>query len=268
MVGVRLLIKKGVFMEFKKSLLMLTCVFAVAQVFADASVDEADVKGTKKCLNVRNLNVCNLATINTLAVTGNETVGGTLAVSGNESVGGALIVSGNETVGGNLAVSGNEAVSGSFEVSGDAVVGGTLAVAGLLSLTSPNVLDYGSFYTDAAGALATGIDLSTGVSTSSYTALSGGTGTGVTVADAGTYLVWYSVYGANNTSAWQLEVNATPVPGSGATNSTSSTVQYSHGNGFAVVTAAAGQNITIVGSNAVLATAPGNSVLFSILRVR
>ncbi len=120
-------------MKFKISLLMLTCVFAVAQVFANASVDEADVKGTKKCLNVRNLNVCNLATINTLAVTGNETVGGTLAVSGNESVGGALIVSGNETVGGNLAVSGNEAVSGSFEVSGDAVVGGTLNVAGLIT---------------------------------------------------------------------------------------------------------------------------------------
>ncbi len=88
MVGVRLLIKKGVFMEFKKSLLMLTCIFAMAQVFAD----DAEVKGTKKCLNVRNLNVCNNATIaGSLAVAGSETVGGSLSVNGTLSVGGAQI---------------------------------------------------------------------------------------------------------------------------------------------------------------------------------
>jgi hypothetical protein len=71
-------------------------------------------------------------TVATLAVTGNETVGGTLAVTGNETVGGTLAVTGNETVGGTLAVTGAATLS-SGTVSGNLTVSGHTTFEGVTS---------------------------------------------------------------------------------------------------------------------------------------
>lgn len=81
---------------------------------------------------VDTLGVTTLATIATLNVTGNETVGGTLSVTGSETVGGTLQVSGATTVLSTFHVTGQTTLSGG--VAGALTVGGTVtAAAGTIS---------------------------------------------------------------------------------------------------------------------------------------
>ena len=114
------------------------------------------------------LNTSGLATLNSVSVTnntsigGNETVGGTLSVTGNTnlstlatsglatlnsvSVTNNSSIGGNETVGGTLAVTGNTSLStlntsglatlNSASITNNATVGGTLSVTGNTSLST------------------------------------------------------------------------------------------------------------------------------------
>jgi len=71
--------------------------------------EEVDVELTRKfhCkLTARELNVCGSATIESLEVLGNQTIGGNSTVTGNEAIAGTLYIAGNEIVGGNVSVGG------------------------------------------------------------------------------------------------------------------------------------------------------------------
>jgi hypothetical protein len=118
--------------------------------------------------------------------------------------------------------------------------------------------------------VACAINLTAGVSTTAaYTPLAGGTGTGVTVTNAGTYLVIFYAYGANPAS-WVINENGTPVAGSQFSNSTAPTGagNNSGATGIAVVTVpVAGQTITLTGNNVVTPPA-GNTVALMIVRLK
>lgn len=84
-------------MSFTSKLLLLTAILVTGNTFAE----DQEVKGTKKCLKVQNLTVCNNA-----AIGGDLTVAGIFTVAGNEAVTGDEVIAGDLTVEGDLSVAG------------------------------------------------------------------------------------------------------------------------------------------------------------------
>lgn len=123
-------------MNSKISILLLTCAFVTAQVFASECADllDAETRGSKKCGKFKNLAVCNNALVG-----GNETINGALTVVGAAATG-ALTVNGNETVNGSLLVTGTILagavattgllVQGSEKVTGNLLLTGTMVAGG------------------------------------------------------------------------------------------------------------------------------------------
>ena len=158
---------------------------------------------------------------------------------------GALTVLGNETVNGNLSVNGTLSFSGS---------------------TIPN-LNYGFFYSNAVGAEPSAITLITAnVTPGAYAPTAGNCG--ITIAQAGTYLVWYAVCAQDDTCAWVLNLAGTPIAGSG----TFLTDQVTSA-GFAVVTVpTSGQALTITSptgstTTSFVVSATTSTVSLMILRI-
>jgi hypothetical protein len=157
---------------------------------------------------------------------------------------GALTVLGNETVNGNLSVNGTLSFSGS---------------------TIPN-LNYGFFYSNDLFVLPSEITLiSADTTPGAFTPTTGNCG--VTIAQAGTYLVWYAICSEDDASSWILNLAGTPITGSGIMAQIEVTA-----TGFAVVTVpTGGQALTITsptGSRTTLNLLPGASAIsLMILRI-
>ena len=79
------------------------------------------------------------ATLFSLGVTNNATVGGTLGVTGNTTLSGALGVTGSTTLS-TLGVTSNATVGGPLSVTGNTTLSGTLGVGGTLGVTGNTTL--------------------------------------------------------------------------------------------------------------------------------
>lgn len=206
-----------------------TLLFMAASII---SLPQLSAKSKKiKCLNVNQLHVC-----------------------GNETVDGNLTVNGTETVNGKLTANNSLAVSGALTLNGQAI-------------TSSTTMAYGSFYSNANLTAPSAITLTPGVTfpAGSFTPFNNGTGTGVTVRNAGTYLVWFSLLANNDGTEWQLNTPAGLVPGSNVDNGTDNTFA----NGFAAVTVNAGDFIIITGNDTTGTAGDGSqTVLLTLLRVK
>lgn len=144
----------------------------------------------------------------------------------------SLTVSGNASIGGNLAVGGNETIAGNLTVNG------TITGAGLN-------LAYGYVYNTAAQVIAVGTAVTFATNGPlldvTHTAGSGS----VTVTEAGTYMVQYMVAGVLLN---QFEIFVTGVAAPSTVYGTG--VGASETIGFALLTLAAGDVLTLVNTSA------------------
>jgi hypothetical protein len=269
----------------KKVLIVL--LFACPALCADEENQEDVVLKGKRCKTYSNLIVCNNLTAGNLAVRGTLSVDD-LSVTGDETIDGDLTIDGVLTGSGDLAITGTSTlggpvvVNGAETINGDVAITGTLGVAGLLSLVTPNVLDYGYFYTQIFGSATQNIIFTAApgvnVGTDAYTPVTGG----VMVTDAGIYLMsFYGVFVGNTdfpiTLGLSVNGGVTYIPGSvfGFNgNSTGVSVPVS---GTALVSLGAGQIVQLYSMSdgapyfvaQLTATAPiSTNAAFCIVRLR
>ncbi|MBY0110333.1 MAG: hypothetical protein K2X90_04440 [Candidatus Babeliaceae bacterium] len=225
-------------MDFKRQLLLLTCMFAVANLAAQDSADEAETKGKNKkydCLTVRN----HFFDCGDAVITGLLTANGGLVVNGDETIAGDVTITGDVNVTGTIC-------AGGFDLC-PAAATGTPGVPGI-----GGDLAYGYEYNVGAATVAA----NTAVSFSNQDLSSGITlaADSMTATNSGIYRVQFEVRGFDSTNPntfplkFSLQNNGSDFASFASDTLTSGTAVV---NGAAMVTLAAGDVITLVNVNSI-----------------
>jgi hypothetical protein len=260
-----------------------TCAFALLlagnRAFAEIHLTEFDdhveeshedvtrKAGCKKNKVYGNVAVCSNLSTDNFYVTGNATIANATIDNGtitNITIDNGTIT--NATID-NLTVVDDLTVDGTTLVNTLSVTGDTTLV-GLLSLTSPNVLDYGFFYTTQSGVAPESAIFQTGQNASFFSYVA--SGLGCQIAHVGYYFVDYSAT-FSGTSAEAvtlgLALNGTVIPGTLTGFVATGTFSLS---ASAVIEVTSNiSTLALVSPSLLVSVAPGaSSATLSIVRVR